>query len=909
MFNIYMHNIRSLKNKFEEIEAIPNIYKQTDILALTETWLRPAEEQLYQIENYNSVYNSRNSKGGGIAFYIKENIKYKILMNKTIEKIEIITILIENANLSVTLIYKPPQITLNILKTVLKHNVINRKSDHILMGDFNINILANNTTTKDYYNLFEERNYKIVNMRTKKYYTRKHPLGNNSILDHVITNVKEKLEKLKIIPTEISDHNAILTKVKIKQERTRSKYETIETTKTDYPKISAEINEMENNVTSFENLTTAMQKIIEGNQKTTTLRRRQECPWINEEIIRQIKNRNKLCKKHKRHLKNNTYKMEYENQKEYTKDLIKNTKKLYYQNLIKKHSKNTSKIWNIINNQIKKTQKNKNTIEEIIKEDGSVTQNAKEIANELNKSFATTGKKLAEKQINEYKKQPQTTKTRFSTTGGTFEKTSEEEIEQIIKELKKNTAPGHDKITTNIVQQNKRKLIPILSRLINKSLEEGIYPQCLKTTIIVPIYKKGNKNDPQNYRPISLLSTLNKILEKVLHNRITKHIQRKNIINSKQYAFQKQSGTVSAAYDLTNNIKKELDQNKTVVAIFIDMKKAFDTVCKEKLIEKMKHYGYTQKHLNLIETYLKNRKQATKVNNVQSDWLEAEYGLPQGGNLPPTLYILYTNDLHEQPLTGQIYAYADDTCLLYSSKNAKEIEQNIEKDMQQLENWCFDNLLTINETKTEYMVFSNKKTTQDIPITLKKQRLKETKETTYLGLKVQNSMKWEAHIQKVIEQNAKTIAALNKIKFIIPAAYRKSIYHALFTAPNNYLITIWGNTTNKHLQKLQRQQNKILKIIYKLDYHTATNEVYKTTQELNIRQIITLNNLLLLHKIRHNKIKIGIKLNTNEQVHGYKTRRISHIRTERFMRKKYTQTLTTQIINTYNVIPKQIKDD
>lgn len=336
-------------------------------------------------------------------------------------------------------------------------------------------------------------------------------------------------------------------------------------------------------------------------------------------------------------------------------------------------------------------------------------------------------------------------------------------------------------------------------------------------------------------------------------------------------------------------------------------KKKFNTFSKEKLIEKLQHYGFEGKELNLIKTYITNRKQMTKINNIMSEPMSAEFGIPQGGNLPPILYTLYVNDLFEQPFRGILYAYADDTCILYSGHCIKTIETKIKQDMKILEEWCFNNLLTINEAKTEYMIYTNKTDKLDINIEIKNQKLKEVSETTYLGLQLENTMKWDRHIQKLIQQNARTIAALNKIKHIIPSSYKKPLYHALFTAKNSYLINIWGNTTKSNLLKIQKQQNKVLKLIYKLHYRTPTTHVYEKTQELNVEEIIKLNNILFLHKIRNNEIKIKIKLQTNKEIHDYRTRRISHLRTEKYNYQNYRQTLTTTTINMYNKIPKHIK--
>jgi len=163
---------------------------------------------------------------------------------------------------------------------------------------------------------------------------------------------------------------------------------------------------------------------------------------------------------------------------------------------------------------------------------------------------------------------------------------------------------------------------------------------------------------------------------------LSKHIEQHKIINRKQYAYQKHSGTTSAACDLITTIKQKLDKKDIVVVLFIDLKKAFDSISKTKLIEKLQKQEITGKELDIIKTYIMDRKQKTKTNNTHSEEQYPKYGIPQGGNLPPLLYVLYTNDLHEQKTKGQVFGYADDTCILYSGKSMTELQNNLNKDLK-----------------------------------------------------------------------------------------------------------------------------------------------------------------------------------------------------------------------------------
>lgn len=906
MGTLYMQNIRSIKNKFPEIQTIPGIENSPDIMAFTETWLNAENEQFFQIQNYNAVFNSRDNRGGGLAMYIKQNINYKIKMNKIINNIEILTVYLENANTAITLVYKPPNVDFQTLETVIQNNIINRKHRHLVMGDFNINILKKDQTAKEYYRIFRERNYKILNKRTKEHHTRKNTNDNNSILDHIITNIQDKI-KIKIVPNNISDHHGV--RIKVNSVTKNREYKYYETIKTDYKKISEEIKKINRDeLSTFEKLSRNLQNIIEKNTEVERVKRREECPWITKTVITEIRKRNNMYKKHLQYPQNETAKHKYQNQKVLVENLINTTRKKYYEKQFHKYNTQPAKTWNLINKELNKNNRHRKDITEIYGEDGTTMTDPKEIANEINHYFTNIGKKLAEEQMKSKNKLPITTKMKRKIPPLTLKQISTQEVTKIINSIKNNKAPGFDKITTTIIKENQEILSPIITTLINNVINDGEYPKYLKKTIIKPIHKKGSKQNIENYRPISLLSTLNKILEKCLHTQLTEHFTIHKVIHNNQYAFQKNSGTTSAAMDLINDIKHKLDNDNITVALYIDMKKAFDTVSKEKLLEKIQATGIHGKAYKIVETYLQNRPQTVIVNNTESDEQIAEYGIPQGGNLPPLLYILYTNDMLEIEFKGRMYGYADDTCIVYSNKHPEKIQEYITQDMKRLEEWCFNNLITINEDKTQYMVFSKRTHTPTFDIKIKNKKIKQITQTKYLGLTITDNLKWDKHIQNLTKKTSKAIAGIYKIKSIIPENMKKSIYHSMFTAHVNYLINIWSDTTKQNKNKVQRQQNKIIKLIFGLDKRTPTLSIYKNLQLPNIDKIIILKNLQVIHKIKKQLIKTNTILKINKEIHSYETRRITHIRPDKNKRKKCEQIPSKEAIDTYNKLPKYMKE-
>ena len=345
----------------------------------------------------------------------------------------------------------------------------------------------------------------------------------------------------------------------------------------------------------------------------------------------------------------------------------------------------------------------------------------------------------------------------------------------------------------------------------------------------------------------------------------------------------------------------------TVVTIFIDMKKAFDTINKQRLTYKLHEMGIQNKNLDIIKSYLQHRPQRTKIKNTLSDIEYPKFGLPQGGSIPPLLYILYTNDIVNIGLRGKLIIYADDICLTYSTRNVEQLRDTLNRDAKLLEAWCEENMLTINEKKSNFIIFNNTKSEKSIEIKLKGTTLQQVTETNYLGLHMNSNLRWDTHINNIIKKNSGTIAAVRRMKSLIPTCLKPNIYNAIYTSKVNYLINIWGNTTCYNINKLQRQQNKILKILHNLPTLTSTLEVHQKTNEITIQQRIEVNNLLLLYKIQNNQIKTDLKFTHSTNIHNHGTRNHSHIRTHGYKTKRYSLALTTDAVNRYNKLPNNIK--
>lgn len=287
--------------------------------------------------------------------------------------------------------------------------------------------------------------------------------------------------------------------------------------------------------------------------------------------------------------------------------------------------------------------------------------------------------------------------------------TKPSEISKIIHGLKNGKATGYDGITTEVIKAIKIPLSFPLSEAINVMIRTENYPDILKTAIIQPIFKgEGSKDKPENYRPISLLSILNKIVESVIYSRLYNFIA--DQISTQQFGFRARSGTENALIEMINDIKMSLDKGNITTGVFLDLSKAFDTIEHKILFAKLEKMGVRGKMLNIFRSYFQERKQAVKVNGNYGDFMTCQDGIAivEGSLLGPIVYLIYVNDITKLSTVGAVRCYADDTSIFYDMESTNLTYQCIDHDSQLIVDYIRMNKLTLNIKKSNCVTFHSK---------------------------------------------------------------------------------------------------------------------------------------------------------------------------------------------------------
>ena len=410
----------------------------------------------------------------------------------------------------------------------------------------------------------------------------------------------------------------------------------------------------------------------------------------------------------------------------------------------------------------------------------------------------------------------------------------EDKICKMLSAIDRTKATGLDNLPARFVSDAAEQIAPSITHIINLSLRLGTVPQEMKYARVIPLYKKGSKSDAGNYRPVSVLSIVSKVMERVVYDQVYEYIQNKQLLYELQSGFRKSYSTDTCLLHLTDYIKGEIDQGKLCGMVLLDLQKAFDTVNHGILLFKLRSMGFNENSVKWMYSYLTGREQIVDVNGTVSPPSKITCGVPQGSILGPMLFLLYVNDM-KSAVGCKLLLYADDSALIVSDKCVNNIEKVLSEELHNISKWLVDNKLSLHLGKTESILFGSKQKINKSPklnIKCNDTQIEAKPTVKYLGSEIDQYMSGEDMAQKALQKISSRTKFLARKSKYLDGETMKMLALALVQCHFDYACSSWYSSLTKKTQsKLQVSQNKLIRIILKLPVRTHLS--YCHFKELN----------------------------------------------------------------------------
>lgn len=492
--------------------------------------------------------------------------------------------------------------------------------------------------------------------------------------------------------------------------------------------------------------------------------------------------------------------------------------------------------------------------------------------------------------------------------------TSPTEVETLLRALDTKKSAGYDGINTRVLKEAAAQLAPSLCQLFNLSFQHSILPQDWKDATISPLFKKGDPHLCNNYRPISLLSVVSKVCERIVHSRLYKHLER--YLPPHQSGFRREDGTELQLARIIHEISASRDSGDAVMACFFDLSKAFDRVWHDGLIAKLEHCNVAGTVLSWLRAYLTGRRQRVAVEGTTSDWLLIPAGVPQGSVLGPLLFLAYTIDLPTACTNNNTTCsqFADDTALIASNKSYNTTHQQLQLSVTSAGEWLSTWHLLVNTDKTVVMVFhhSNRPPPFQPHIILHGRTLNVVTQQRHLGVIIQSDLRWNAHFDSTISKATKSLHILRRLRHNITTNALCALYTVYIRPILEYACIALTPLSNMITDCLERFQRRAARLCLRLPLFKPTNHS-ALLHRLSLPTLSSrrqLRHTQFAHKIHHQLAPSHIRnlalLTVTHSPYSLRHSRSYHIKTSRTDRHK--ESPVNIALHHFNSLPSTLRE-
>lgn len=869
-------NIRSLANKFDIFQLNANI-TSASIVGLSETWLSDCHlNNVLTVDGYQLIRKDRMSRGGGVAFYIKNNIHFTVIFSEIHQAIEQlwIKLMINNKSIAVGVIYRPPQ---NNYKEFVEHFEkcvleFSLQYDYLIcLGDFNINLLQLSKSTTDFNRLLNSLSLKqLINEPTRVTPT------SQSLIDFIITGENNIINRFGVIDmNDLSDHALIycefliehpLEKPIIKKMRNIKNIDT-ETFIADLYTLNwyhiFDIEDVNNKVDFFNNNLNYLLNLHAPLREVNV--KKKSTPWLTYNIKEMIKLKENAYKRYKKS-KNPIHFDYYKSLRNYTNKAIQVEKRAYMQFQLDKCKGNKKYIWNVLKNN-NFYGKRKIPIPENIKNPGSINNYFVSEINHLSVDTDT---------VNFYNNNRINIEKTLI-----FSTVTNSDVIKIIQSLKSHAIDvnGHNLV---ILKMCCNALIDYITHIINACITTSKFPNNWKESLIIPVPKINSPVSYKDLRPINILPVLSKVLEKILEKQIRLHLSTNNILPEFQSGFRPGYSCNSALSCVTDDIIGATDAGKITALVLVDYSKAFDRLNHTMLEAILKYVGFSAEAGEMMMDFFTNRTQKVVVDNKISPPLRTSCGVGQGTILGPLIYSVYTILLPTAITHSKYHMYADDT-QIYTSFYPHEYqtaEQKLNSDLSNLQNYSQKHALLINESKSKLILFGSKNQRNTIAalfnINLNGNILPPSECVKNLGIYLDSNLRFKENTNLLIKKAYAALKSLYINRQYINQTTKIMLCDTLVLSNFNFCDTLYHNCLDKQdVYKIQKMQNSCLRFIYGIRRSDRITHKLKTAKWLNMLNRRKLHSICFYHKILESKKPPYLyqKIRYRSDIHNINVRR------------------------------------
>ncbi len=833
-------NMRGILSKFDSLKPVIE-YSNVDVFALCESFLNPnISDSEISIDGYSIVRGDRDHRsgklnGGGLIMYTNDDADITPIpdghfCSPNIECQWVVLKLTKARPVFICNTYRPPDASVqDSLYDLESHRLrldIPHNADVLYMGDINIDFASNSLDKRKLIHFLKSHGLEQVITD----FTRITP-DSQTLIDPIWCNNTAQFAHRGCLDLGLSDHCLIFTSRKrAKPSRAREvrfirSYRTfdpiafaLDVSQTDWSPVYNE-NDVHVTTSIFQSI---FMNVLDKHLPNKRIRCRiNSAPWVTPEFFGLIDRREYWARQCRMHPCELYYELKKAAQRSVQR--LKNQLKAdYVRSSIERHKNDAKKLWRDIRSFWPNSKSNKKNIQRL-----NGLSKKEDIANLLNDHFCTVGEKVqggisGNSTLEDFPPPPHP--PIFD-----LRPVCIDDVCEVINGMKSSQSCSIDGITSNIVKAAKTELCPVLTYLFNLSIVKKCFPDCWKLASVTPLFKSGDTNSCDNYRPISVLPTLGKCLERIVYNQCIKYMNVNNLLTDCQAGFRERHSTGACLADFLNEIYEEVDGGGSCGVLFLDLAKAFDTVDHHILEIKLRALGFKVSTVSWFSSYLSNRKQATKIGNVFSNTRNISCGVPQGSILGPFLFLCYVNDLPSHLLTTSSFLFADDMALIVRGYDPLQIEMQLNEELVNIAKWFDANKLAMNLKKTKVMHFRhcrNIRNNVELNIALNGEVVESVQQFKYLGVTLDINLSFDAHIEILCGKVNSRNCLLRRVRNFVSKDLALSLYRALIEPHYRYCDYIYSGCSLTNARKLQVTQNNSLRAITRSDYQYPTEQLH-----------------------------------------------------------------------------------